>query len=108
MTTSTESRIQAYGDIGTRYARVFKAAWRARASLTPKQRTPLERQFLPAALEIIETSALAPALPRAIIATIVAAFLPARRAKHGCCSQRQRYCRGADVRTYASSPPTCS
>ena len=41
--------------------------------MTPKQRPPLERQFLPAALEIIETPA--PALPRAIIATIVAAFL---------------------------------
>ncbi len=73
MTTSSASTTQAYGDILARYVRVFKAAWSARASLTPKQRTPLERQFLPAALEIIETPA--PALPRAIIATIVTAFL---------------------------------
>jgi hemolysin D len=73
MTASSASTTQAYGDILARYARVFKAAWSARASLTPKNRTPLERQFLPAALEIIETPA--PALPRAIIATIVTAFL---------------------------------
>ena len=40
---------------------------------TPLERTPLERQFLPAALEIIDTPA--PALPRAIILTISAAFV---------------------------------
>ncbi len=66
-------QITAFGDLLARYARVFSAAWGQRDQLTPKARTPLERQFLPAALEIIETPA--PALPRAIIATIVTAFL---------------------------------
>ena len=65
--------LQARFDILARYARVLKAAWGARKTLTPKHRTPLERQFLPANLEITDTPA--PALPRAIIATIVTAFL---------------------------------
>ena len=65
-----------HGDLlATRYARVFKAAWNTRAQLTPKPRTPLELQFLPAALEIIDTPA--PALPRAIILTIASAFVVA-------------------------------
>ena len=65
--------MQAASPLLIRYATVFAAAWRARAQLTPKPRTPLERQFLPAALELTDTPA--PALPRAIIATIVTAFL---------------------------------
>ena len=65
--------MQATSPLLVRYATVFAAAWRARAQLTPKPRTPLERQFLPAALELTDTPA--PALPRAIIATIVTAFL---------------------------------
>ena len=65
--------MQAPAPLLTRYATAFAAAWRARAQLTPKPRTPLERQFLPAALELTDTPA--PALPRAIIATIVTAFL---------------------------------
>ncbi len=55
-----------------RYFRVIRGAWSARN--TPAiARSPLERQFLPAALEILETPA--PALPRAIIVVIVAALL---------------------------------
>jgi hemolysin D len=53
----------------TRYLRVFGASWAARDQLAPSARTPLERQFLPAALEILDTPA--PALPRAIIWTVI-------------------------------------
>ncbi len=52
-----------------RYASVLRASWAARAALTPAKREPLERQFLPAALEIIETPA--PALAHALTWTIV-------------------------------------
>ena len=54
-----------------RYGRVVKASWTARDELRSSARTPLERQFLPAALELVETPP--PALPRAIIWTILAA-----------------------------------
>ena len=40
---------------------------------TPQKRTPLERRFFPAALEIIDTPA--PALPRAIVLTVACAFV---------------------------------
>ena len=63
--------LQAIGDLIGRYAAVAKAAWHARASITPLERTPLERQFLPAALELMETPA--PALARAVVLTIVSA-----------------------------------
>jgi len=56
-----------------RYARVFWASWRARDQLAATARTPLERQFLPAALEILDTPA--PALPRAVILTIIVALV---------------------------------
>jgi hemolysin D len=56
-----------------RYVRVFWASWRARDQLATNARTPLERQFLPAALEILDTPA--PALPRAIVFTIVLALI---------------------------------
>src|SRR5687768_5282503 len=56
-----------------RYGRVLKASWAARDSLAGRGRTPLERQFLPAALELLETPA--PALPRAVIWTILAALV---------------------------------
>ena len=52
-----------------RYASVLRASWVARAALTPAKREPLERQFLPATLEIIETPA--PALAHALTWTIV-------------------------------------
>ena len=55
-----------------RYGRVLKESWSAREQLGERNRTPLERQFLPAALEILETPA--PALPRAILWTIVTAL----------------------------------
>jgi hemolysin D len=57
----------------TRYLRVFRASWAARDQLAPTARTPLERQFLPAALEILDTPA--PALPRAVILTIIVALV---------------------------------
>jgi len=56
-----------------RYMRVFWASWRARDELAATARTPLERQFLPAALEILDTPA--PALPRTVIWTIVFALV---------------------------------
>jgi hemolysin D len=52
---------------------VFRASWGARDQLATSARTPLERQFLPAALEILDTPA--PALPRAIVFTIVLALI---------------------------------
>jgi multidrug efflux pump subunit AcrA (membrane-fusion protein) len=55
-----------------RYLRVLRASWAARGQLATRPRTPLERQFLPAALEILETPA--PALPRAVVWTIVLAL----------------------------------
>jgi hemolysin D len=55
-----------------RYLRVLRASWAARGQLAARPRTPLERQFLPAALEILETPA--PALPRAVVWTIVLAL----------------------------------
>jgi hemolysin D len=67
------SALQALPELFMRYARVFKAAWQARRELSAAERTPLERQFLPAALEIMETPA--PALARAVLWTIVAAFV---------------------------------
>jgi len=57
-----------------RYFRVTRAAWSARKVSTP-DRNVLERQFLPAALEILETPA--PALPRAIAMTIVLSLVVA-------------------------------
>lgn len=54
-----------------RYGRVLKASWRDRGNSRRASRTPLERQFLPAALEIIDTPP--PALPRAIMWAILAA-----------------------------------
>ena len=53
--------LSASGQLLHRYASVLRASWAARAALTPAKREPLERQFLPAALEIIETPA--PASP---------------------------------------------
>jgi hemolysin D len=71
--TTLVLRITTLAELLARIARTCRVAWALRAQLAPKARTPLERQFLPAALEIIDTPA--PALPRAIIATICVAFL---------------------------------
>lgn len=65
--------LQATSELFMRYARVFRASWSARRELAYAERMPLERQFLPAALELLETPA--PALPRAVLWTIVGAFL---------------------------------
>jgi hemolysin D len=56
-----------------RYWLVFRAAWTQRKDLQPPSRGTLERQFLPAALELIETPA--PAAPRAIMWALVAALV---------------------------------
>lgn len=42
-------------DLGQRYRAAFGAAWRGRAEMTPAERVPYERQFLPAALSLEET-----------------------------------------------------
>ena len=55
-----------------RYARIFRFSWKARRELTPVERLPLERQFLPAALEISETPA--PALAHAILWAVIGFF----------------------------------
>ena len=73
MTAQIAPRLQAAASLAARTTHALGAAWSKRHSHTPLQRTPLERQFLPAALEIIDIPA--PALPRAIILTIGAAFV---------------------------------
>ncbi len=70
--TTGASQGDAGASLPRRYAAAFATAWKARAQLAPLRRTPLELQFLPAVLELTETPA--PALPRAIMATIVLAF----------------------------------
>lgn len=60
-------------ELASRYAQAVRVAWAARREIAPVARTPLERQFLPAVLELLETPA--PALPRAILWTIVSALL---------------------------------
>lgn len=64
--------LQFASELFLRYARVLKAAWGARQKLAYAERSPLERQFLPAALELLETPA--PAMPRAVMWTIIAAL----------------------------------
>jgi hemolysin D len=63
--------MSALGLLG-RYFLVTRGAWTARDQMASAARTPLERQFLPAALEILETPA--PALPRIVACTIIAAL----------------------------------
>jgi hemolysin D len=65
------NRIAALPALLGRYSQVFFAAWKERKTLAPSERNALERQFLPAALEIIETPS--PALPRAVLWTIIVA-----------------------------------
>src|SRR4051812_5845238 len=64
-------RLQSLADFIVRYAHAFGAAWQSRHAPETRARTSLERQFLPAALEILETPA--PALPRAVMWVIVSA-----------------------------------
>jgi hemolysin D len=68
-----KARIRAVGDLLGRYGRVLRMSWRSRRELQAPHRLPLERQFLPAALELMETPP--PALPRAVMWTLIAAFL---------------------------------
>jgi len=68
-------RAQIVAELVGRYARVMRASWVARRELASPPRTPLERQFLPATLELQETPP--PALPRAVLWTIIAAFIAA-------------------------------
>ncbi|MDY0012325.1 MAG: HlyD family type I secretion periplasmic adaptor subunit [Rhodocyclaceae bacterium] len=63
---------QATLNLFARYRRVFAAAWRARHQFEPPRRGALERQFLPAALEVQETPP--SPLPRALLWTLMAAF----------------------------------
>lgn len=48
-------RIDAIKDLLARYRAVFMAAWRERDGLKPPPRSKLEREFLPAALELQES-----------------------------------------------------
>ena len=63
---------QATFDLLSRYGRVFRASWKLRKDLEPKRRGALEREFLPAALELQESPP-HPA-PRLISGLILAAF----------------------------------
>jgi hemolysin D len=67
--------LQAAGDLAARYGRVIRGSWRERADRDGHKRMPLERQFLPATLEILETPA--PAAPRVLIWVIAVAFVTA-------------------------------
>ncbi len=66
-------RTQAIGELFARYGRVLRMSWKARVELSPQPRLPLERQFLPAALELADTPP--SVLPRAIMWTLIAAFV---------------------------------
>jgi membrane fusion protein, hemolysin D len=67
----TGQTIQSLSELAAKYLRVLRGAWAIRHDAAVA-RTPLERQFLPASLEILDTPA--PALPRAVLWTIVAAL----------------------------------
>ena len=64
---------QATLDLLGRYRRVFSAAWKVRKDLEPQKRGALEREFLPAALELQERPP-HPA-PRLILGLIMLAFV---------------------------------
>ncbi|QID18142.1 HlyD family type I secretion periplasmic adaptor subunit [Nitrogeniibacter mangrovi] len=63
---------QAALDLLGRYRRVFAAAWKVRKDMTPHPRGALEREFLPAALELQDTPP--SPLPRVILWPLIAAF----------------------------------
>lgn len=66
------SFIRATLDLLARHGRVFHAAWKVRHQLAPTPRGRLEREFLPAALELQDTPP--SPLPRALVWLLVAAF----------------------------------
>lgn len=70
--TVSAAAFESFAGLAGRYWRVVRGSWRARDELAARDRTPLEREFLPAALEILETPA--PVLPRAVVWVIVAAL----------------------------------
>lgn len=55
MSQAITLRLQAFGDLISRYATLFRHVWKERQSLDPHPRLPHEAQFLPAALELQET-----------------------------------------------------
>lgn len=59
-------------DLLGKYRRVFSAAWKVRDQMAPRPRGALEREFLPAALEL-QDSPPSP-IPRVILWTLIAAF----------------------------------
>lgn len=67
-----EKQRTAWGELFTRYRRVFKAAWKVRKDMDPPQRQPDEIQFLPAALAL-QDKPVHPA-PRYIVLGIVIFF----------------------------------
>lgn len=64
--------LESLSSLAARYGSAFAAAWATRRQQEGADRTSLERQFLPAALEILETPA--PALARAVLWAISAAL----------------------------------
>lgn len=63
---------QATLDLLGHYRRVFAAAWKIRDTMAPSNRGAMEREFLPAALELQDTPP--SPLPRALLWTLIAAF----------------------------------
>ena len=66
-------RWQATADLLRHYKAVFAAARAQRHQWQTPERTPLERQFLPATLELLETPP--SPLPRIIVGSLIAFFL---------------------------------
>ncbi|ATE61106.1 HlyD family type I secretion periplasmic adaptor subunit [Thauera sinica] len=64
--------LEAALDLLARYKRVFAAAWNVRHQLAPTPRGALEREFLPAALELQDTPP--SPLPRVLMWTLIIAF----------------------------------
>ena len=50
-------KIRAIGALFARYAAVFRESWRIRQTLDPQPRSPDERAFLPAHLELADSPA---------------------------------------------------
>jgi hemolysin D len=66
-------RLQAAGDLIVSYARVFRTAWAERHANPPLTRSRLEREFLPATLELLDTPP-SPA-PRVLLWALIAFFV---------------------------------
>lgn len=68
----TNPAVQATLDLLNRYRRVFQASWKTRHQLAPVPRSALEREFLPAALELQDTPP--SPLPRVLMWVLITAF----------------------------------